>query len=233
MAAKGITVVTEQDYTEHARTWRTVEDLLGRDQSRGHRTEPCHAIVIKASWDGTSVSEIALCTEPRRHKGHQPVSELVVPSSAPDQVDPAAEERRQRRASGQARSEWLTSRLSARNPFPSTEATRLALLTWLGTIAAAHAEKVGKLLGLDPVPTAHGWIDWNHVLVEAAEVDAKRLPVIAATLAIVVAEDALRNGGMTRPTARRYLDTIETWGYQPTEAEQAQRLAATHDQPAA
>ncbi|MGD9794574.1 MAG: hypothetical protein AB7V43_13940 [Acidimicrobiia bacterium] len=35
---------------------------------------------------------------------------------------------------------------------------------------------------------------------------------------------------LTRSTARRYLDTIETWGYQPTEAEQAQRLAAANQQ---
>ena len=62
----------------------------------------------------------------------------------------------------------------------------------------------------------------------AAEADPKRLPVIAATLATVVAEDSSRVSG----TARRYLDTIETWGYQPTEAEQAQRLRAESEQPA-
>ena len=81
-------------------------------------------------------------------------------------------------------------------------------------------------------PTERGWIDWNRAVVDAAEADPKRLPVIAATLATVVAEDSSRVSGTARPTARRYLDTIETWGYQPTEAEQAQRLAAANQQPA-
>ena len=144
-----------------------------------------------------------------------------------------AEERRQRRAATQARTEWLTSRLATRNPFPTADATRLALLTWLDTVATAHAEKVGKLLGLDPSPNERGWTDWNRALVDTADADPKRLPVIAATLATVVAEDATRYGGVTRPTARRYLDMIETWGYQPTEAEQAQRLPAANQQPAA
>ena len=80
LTAKGTTVVTEQDYTDHARAWRTVDDLLGRDQARSHRTEPCHAVVIKASWDGTTVTEIALCTEPRRNKGNQPASSLMSPA---------------------------------------------------------------------------------------------------------------------------------------------------------
>lgn len=234
LTAKGTTVVTEQDYADHARAWRTVDDLLGRDQARSHRSEPCHAVVIKASWDGTTVTEIALCTEPRRHKGNQPTSALAVPSpTSGSEVDPAAEERRQRRAATQARTEWLTSRLATRNPFPTADATRLALLTWLDTVAAVHAEKAGKLLGLDPSPTERGWIDWNRTLVDAAEADPKRLPVIAATLATVVAEDSSRVSGTARPTARRYLDTIETWGYQPTEAEQAQRLTAANEQPAA
>jgi hypothetical protein len=50
--------------------------------------------------------------------------------------------------------------------------------------------------------------------------------VIAVALASVVADDAARYGGLTRSTARRYVETIETWGYQPTEAEQAERLTA-------
>ena len=66
---------------------------------------------------------------------------------------------------------------------PTADATRLALLTWLETVATAHAEKVRKLLALESSPNERGWTDWNRALVDAAEADTKRLPVIAATLA--------------------------------------------------
>ena len=88
-------------------------------------------------------------------------------------------------------------------------------------------------LGLEPSPIERDWIDRNRALVDAAEADLKRLPVIAATPATAVAEVVNRYGGATGPTARRYLDMIETWGYRPTEAEQALRLAAANHQPAA
>ena len=123
LTAKGVTVVSETDQTEHARVWRTVDDAVGRDQARAHRSEPCHAVLVKVAWDGTTATEIALCIEPRRHKGATPASTL--PASPTSGTDPTgAAERRDRKQAAQARTAWLTERLATRHPFPTADATR-------------------------------------------------------------------------------------------------------------
>ena len=222
LTAKGVTVVSETDQTEHARVWRTVDDAVGRDQARAHRSEPCHAVLVKVAWDGSTATEIALCVEPRRHKGATPASTLpaAIPTIGTDPT--GAAERRDRKAAAQARTEWLTERLATRHPFPTIDATRLALLTWLDTITTSQAEKTAVLLGLEA-----GTTGWNQVLLDEVETDPKRLAPIAATSAIVIAEETVRALGVHHSVARRYLDMIETWGYQPCEIEHSARLKAS------
>jgi ParB/RepB/Spo0J family partition protein len=222
LIAKGVTVVSETDQTEHARVWRTVDDAVGREQARAHRSEPCHAVLVKVAWDGTTAAEIALCIEPRRHKGATPASTLpaAIPTIGGDPT--GAAERRDRKAAAQARTEWLTERLATRHPFPTADATRLALLTWLDTITATQAERTAVLLGLDA-----GQTGWNQVLLDEVEADPKRLAPVAATVAIVIAEETVRALGVNHKVARRYLDMIETWGYQPCEIEHSERLKAS------
>jgi ParB/RepB/Spo0J family partition protein len=222
LTAKGIAVVSETDQAENARVWRTVDDAVGRDQARAHRSEPCHAVLVKVAWDGTTATEIALCVEPRRHKGATPANTL--PAAIPPLgTDPTgATERRDRKAAAQARTEWLTERLATRHPFPTADATRLALLTWLDTITTSQAKKTAVLLGLEAGPTG-----WNKVLLDEVDTDPKRLAPIAATVAIVIAEETVRVLGVNHSAARRYLDMIETWGYQPSEIEHSERLKAS------
>ena len=116
----------------------------------------------------------------------------------------------------------MTERLATRRPFPAEDATRLALLTWLDTVTSSQAEKTAVLLGLEAGPTG-----WNQVLFDEVEADPKRLAPIAATVAIVIAEEAVRALGVHHQMARRYLDMIETWGYQPSEIEHSERLKAS------
>ena len=222
LTAKGVTVVSEADQTEHARLWRTVDHTVGRDQARAHRSEPCHAVLVKVAWDGTTATEIALCVEPRRHKGAAPASTLpaAIPTIGTDPT--GAAERRNRKAAAQARTEWLTERLATRHPFPAADATRLALLTWLDSITISQAEKTAVLLGLEAGPTG-----WNQVLLASVEADPKRLAPLAATVAIVIAEETVRALGVQHPVASRYLDMIETWGYRPSEIEHSERLKAS------
>jgi hypothetical protein len=68
---------------------------------------------------------------------------------------------------------------------------------------------------------------WNQVLLTEVETDPKRLSPVAATVAIVMAEEALRALGVQHPVASRYLEMIETWGYQPSEIEHSERLKAS------
>ena len=177
---------------------------------------------MKVAWDGTTAAEIALCVEPKRHKGATPASNLPA-AIPPIGIDPTGvAERRDRKAAAQARTEWLTERLATRHPFPTADATRLALLTWLDTISTTQAEKTAVLLGLDA-----GAAGWNQVLLHEVEADPKRLAPLAATVAIVIAEETVRAIGVHHPVARRYLDMIETWGYQPSEIEHSERLKAS------
>ncbi|HQZ33566.1 MAG TPA: hypothetical protein PK020_04025 [Ilumatobacteraceae bacterium] len=78
----------------------------------------------------------------------------------------------------------------------------------------------------------HCWIDWKRALGHAGNADLRPVPVIVVTLTIVGAETAGRYDGVG-PAVSRFVDMTGTWGYQPTEAEQAQRLTAANGQPAA
>jgi hypothetical protein len=123
------------------------------------------------------------------------------------------------RKAAQARTEWLTERLATRHLFPTADATRLALLTWLHTITTNQAEKTALLLGLEAGPTR-----WNQVLLDEVEADAKRLAPLAATVAVVIAEETVREPGVQHRVARRCLGIIETWGHRPSEVEHSERL---------
>lgn len=70
----------EDEWRANQTAWKTVDDL-GLDPE-AHRGESCHTVVVKTRYDGTVV-EIPAGSEPRRHRGLKPDSELVVTPSEP------------------------------------------------------------------------------------------------------------------------------------------------------
>lgn len=177
--------------------------------------------------DGTrydaTVVEIPICTEPRRHRGRNPASELVVtPPERTEADESAATDRRNRRAAGQARSTWVRQRLAGR-PLPTADTTRLALLTWIESAPYATAEKAVGLLAIDA--PGEGYVDYSRLLVEHIASEPKRIASVALALVAATAEERARQS-LTGPTVSRYLDAIERWGYEPTDWEHSQRLTA-------
>ena len=79
--ATGIVAVGEDEWRANQSAWKTLDEL-GLD-AEAHRGESCHTVVVKARYDGTVV-EIPACTEPRRHRGRKPDSELVAPRIGDD-----------------------------------------------------------------------------------------------------------------------------------------------------
>lgn len=93
--ATGAIAVGEDERRANQTTWKTLDDL-GLDVD-AHPGESCHTVVVKARYDGTVV-EIPACTEPRRHRGRKPDSELVVaPSELAEKDRAASVDRRERR----------------------------------------------------------------------------------------------------------------------------------------
>ncbi len=214
----GTTVVLEDDWQANHSTWATLDDA--RLDPEAHRGGPCHAVLVKARYDATVV-EIAVGTEPHRHRGRKPESEVVAAPVERSEADrQTSVERRQRRAATEARTAWLRDRLGGR-PLPTSEATNLAVLTWLETATYAATEKATQLLGLDA--PGDGYVNYAGLLIEHVTDEPKRLAAVAVALVAATVEERARQS-LTGPTVTRYLDAIERWGYQPTEWELAQRL---------
>jgi hypothetical protein len=214
----GTTVVLEDDWQANHTTWATLDDA--RLNPEAHRGEPCHAVLVKARYDGTVV-EIPVCKEPRRHRGRKPESAVAaapVERSGSDQH--AAAERRQRRAATGCRAGWLRDRLGGRQ-LPASEVTNLAVLTWAETASYAATQKATQLLGLEAPDD--GYVDYAALLIDHVTAEPKRLAAVAVALVAATVEERARQS-LTGPTVTRYLDAIERWGYQPTEWELARRL---------
>ena len=147
--AAGIAAVGEDEWRANQTAWKTIDDL-GLDPE-AHRGESCHAVVVKADCDGTVV-EIPACTEPRRHRGRKPDSELVVTPSEPSEADQTATvDRRERRHATQSRTEWVSERLRTGRPPAIADAFPLAIATWIDSAPYTAAQKAATLLGIEPV----------------------------------------------------------------------------------
>jgi ParB family chromosome partitioning protein len=218
----GTSVVLEDDWQANHATWATLDDA--RLDPDAHRGEPCHAVLIKARYDGTVV-EIPICTEPSRHRGRKPESEVVAAPAERSETDQQAiADRRERRIATEARVSWVRDRLGGR-PLPASEATRLAVLTWVGTASYAVTQKATKLLELEAPDD--GYVDCCGLLTDHVTEEPKRLAAVAVALVAATVEEHARHS-LTAPTVTRYLDAIEQWGYHPTEWELAQRLTTAN-----
>jgi ParB family chromosome partitioning protein len=214
----GTAVVLEENWQANYATWVTLDDA--RLDPEAHRSEPCHALLVKARYDAT-VAEIPICTEPRRHRGRNPESEVIPAAGERSAADQQANaERRERRTTAEARVTWVRERLGGR-PLPAGEAIKLAVLTWVETASYAATQKATRLLELEP--PEDGYVDYARVLIDHVSDDPKRLAAVAVALVATTVEEQARHS-LTTPTVTRYLDAIERWGYQPTEWELAQRL---------
>jgi ParB family chromosome partitioning protein len=219
LEAKGITAVLENGWHDNQRSWKTLDDISL--DTRAHESEPCHAVVVKARYDGTAV-EIPICTEPRRHGGKNPASEIVSPTAEHRPEEEAArQQRRELRSAAEARRSWLTERL-ARRSVPAADALVLAVSTWTRSAPHAVAQHAAALLALDASEervSSPATVILDHLQSEPRRAAAVALALVAAT----AEEHAARS--LRSPIAAEYLATIERLGYQPTDWEHAQRLS--------
>jgi ParB/RepB/Spo0J family partition protein len=220
LAAAGVAVLTEADWRDNQRSWRTLDDLGVAVEE--HTDEPCHAVVVSARYDGTVV-EMPVCTEPKRHRGRKPDSAVVVPTSGPSEADIAARaERRERKEATSTRRTWVAERLQGRN-IAAAEAFPLAVATWIDSAPYAVLQHAVELIGIDE-PT-NGYADYTALLHGVVADDPKRLATVAVALVAATAEERAKQAPRST-TVTRYLDAIERLGYQPTDWEHAQRLTA-------
>jgi hypothetical protein len=185
LAAAGLLAVDEDDWRANQATWKTLDDL--RVDTDAHRSEPCHAVVVKCRYDGTVV-EIPVCMEPRRHRGRKPDSELVVAPTLPSEVDQAATvERRERRQATEARNEWLTDRLRTGRQIAVADAFPLAVTTWIDSAPYPVLQRAVKLLGLDQ--PSEGFVDYSRLLHDHLGTEPKRLASVAVALVAATARN--------------------------------------------
>jgi ParB/RepB/Spo0J family partition protein len=218
--AAGVAVVTEADWRENQRSWRSLDDLGVTVEE--HQDEPCHAVVVSCRRDSTVV-EMPICTEPKRHRGRNPESAVVVPTSEPTPVDLAArQERKDRKDATTARRAWVAERLGGR-PIAAAEVFPLAVTTWIDSAPYAVLKHAVEFVGAE-VPEG-GYPDYTALLRGVLADDPKRLATVAVALVAATAEERAKQSPRSA-TVTRYLDAIERLGYQPTDWEHAQRLTA-------
>ena len=218
--AAGVAVVTETVWKDNQRSWKSLDDLgVAVDE---HEGEPCHAVVVSCRYDGTVV-EMPVCIEPKRHRGRNPESAVVVPPVEPSPADLAARaERKERKEVTTARQAWVAERLAGRN-IAATEAFPLAVATWIDSASYTVLKHAVELVGVE-VPDG-GYPDYSALLRGVMADDPKRLSTVALALVAATAEDRAKQSPRST-TVTRYLDAIERLGYQPTDWEHAQRLTA-------
>jgi ParB family chromosome partitioning protein len=218
--AAGVTAVTEADWRENQRSWKSLDDLgIAAEE---HHDEPCHAVVLSCRRDATVV-EMPICTEPRRHRGRNPDSALTVAPVEPTPAELAERaDRKERRQATTTRQAWVAERLRGR-PIAASEAFPLTVATWIDSAPCAVVKHAVELLGVETPD--HGYPDYSALLHGAVVDDPKRLATVALALVAATAEDRARQSLRTT-TAARYLDAIERLGYQPTDWEHTQRLTA-------
>ena len=217
--AAGVAVVTEADWRDNQRSWKSLDDLGVAVEE--HEGEPCHAVVVSARRDATVV-EMPVCTEPKRHRGRNPESAVVVPPVEPSPADLAARaERRERKEATSTRQAWVAERLTGR-PIAAAEAFPLAVATWIDSASYAVLKHAVELVGVE-VPEG-GYPSYTALLHGVLADDPKRLATVAVALVAATAEDRSKQSPRST-TVTRYLDAIERLGYKPTDWEHAQRLS--------
>ncbi len=220
VAASGVAAVTEAEWRENQRTWKSVDELGVAVEE--HEDEPCHAVVLSCRRD-TTVVEMPVCTEPRRHRGRSPESAVIVAPVEPTPAELAERaDRKERRQATINRQTWVAERLQGR-PVAASEAFPLTVATWIDSAPYAVLKQAVELVGVE-VPE-HGYPDYPELLHGVVADDPKRLATLALALVAATAEDRARQS-LRSTTLARYLNAIERLGYQPTDWEHTQRLAA-------
>ncbi|HKF00298.1 MAG TPA: ParB/RepB/Spo0J family partition protein [Actinomycetes bacterium] len=197
-----------------------------------HRREPCHAIVVLARHEPTSVE---VCTRPDRH---EPTGRSLVKATRPTPNARAKAGRQQTREQRRADRERTRARqqfqaeLLASKTLRTAERHTLIAHGLLATLGHHEAGQVGALLGLTPGTNAWGSKDWDGPIQRFAAGSASNLEQAALAVAFARGEAAWssqwRAGSGFR---RRFAALLHAHGYtaegDPTEP------ADEHDQPAA
>lgn len=216
----GVTVVSEAEWRDNQRSWKSLDDLGVAVEE--HQNEPCHAVVVSCRYDGTVV-EMPVCNQPRRHRGRNPESAVVVPPVEPSPADLAARvERRERKEATSIRQAWVAERLQGRT-IAAGEAFPLAVATWIDSGPYAVLKHAVEFVGVEV--TDHVYPDYTALLHGVVADDPRRLATVAVALVAATSEERARQAPRST-TVTRYLDALERLGYQPTDWEHAQRLSA-------
>jgi len=206
--AKGATVCTTDDPPPG---WsKRLGELFDPDGCKAHRSEPCHAAVVRrTSWgDGFEVHEV--CTDPRRHLRTR-VENGTGSELATDHTRPAAnpDDSHAKRKGRLARLDHAATVFAkTRGGISQHDLTRLALR---GLISEAGREAVGyaaTILGYDQprdVTTAD--------LLDSADTPAA-LVRVAGAVAAGLAETAMYWSSGSEP-CRDYLATLTATGWTP------------------
>ena len=217
--AAGLRAVSEAEWREEQRSWKTLDDLGTRPGLAPRRAVPRRR--RQARFDATVV-EIPICTEPRRHRGRKPDSELVVPQHEPTTADRQQQlDRRGRKEASEARAAWLSERL--RWPSRSGSGRGAAGRRDVDRQRALRRCRAGIPQPRARPLTASSDRTTPRLLHAHLAADPKRVTAVAVALVAATCEERARHS-LTSSTVARYLDAIERLGYQPTDWEHTQRL---------
>ncbi|MCK9877859.1 ParB N-terminal domain-containing protein [Frankia sp. Ag45/Mut15] len=235
----GITVI---DPPEPGGSTRTLA-MLAQDgrplNADDHRTCPGHAVYLVRAFAPpnpedayTRYRNVFVCTDPPAH-GHTdrfPTADSRSSSSAgPTSTVPprrssraiAADTSRQWRAATTVRRTWLREFLTRRTPPDGTDhfvAARLAAAdSDLTRALNRHHPLAGSLLGTDDNP-----LDPVQLATHLHDAPAPRVRVVLLALVLAAYEDTYATTHTWRfpsTQARRYLSTLQNWGYDPADIE--------------
>jgi hypothetical protein len=202
-------------------------ELFDPDTAKSHRSEPCHAVVVRrVGWgDGADIFEV--CTDPRRHRpargdtanGSDLTADNTRPAAAGADTSHARRKGRVARLA-HATEVWA----KPRNGISQTDLTHFALRA---LISEAGREAIGyaaTILGYDQPREVTAC-----ELLAAADTPAA-LSRIAGAIACGLAETAMYWSSSSTP-CRAYLDTLTrtAWTPDPWTAEAIARTTAEPD----
>ena len=165
-----------------------------------HRSEPCHAVVVKCRYDATVV-EIPICTEPRRHRGRKPDSERRRGARRAHRGRRGRHRRATRTSTERPTPapRWVSERLGGR-PLPASEAVPLAVLTWIDSAPYAAAQQA-TAAARDRGTRRRLRRPRRLLLEHISTAEPKRLAAVAVALVAATAEERARQSlALGRPS---------------------------------
>ncbi|MGH9155777.1 MAG: ParB/RepB/Spo0J family partition protein [Acidimicrobiales bacterium] len=193
-------------------TWLAETGML----EKPHSTEPCHAVVVKASFDGAHA--VPICTDRKRHS-KRGESGLKLPGRADPNEAQRARARNRKRVSA-ARGAFLAERLTGRLPKPATFSFLVS--TILDASNTNQLACAGRLLGLEPAQGVYGedWLSPMRELVAGSEADRVRT---AVALCAAMSEGRISAHDYGAEQADTYLGFLQVLGYEPDPFESEER----------